>query len=136
RSAMILILLGLIATIMIGILALLFVPSAFVPLFTNLAARLGAPQGDERLRNLQLELTVSALILFVPSVILLLLEIRRTARDSIRISKVSGSEANLSTQAVAQSLNYYVDAREGVVRVRAGLQATGSVMNAHLGGQP
>ncbi|TMC54039.1 MAG: hypothetical protein E6J26_08645 [Chloroflexi bacterium] len=132
RAAMILILLGIIASTIIGILALLFVPSAFVPLFSNLAGRLGASQGDARLRDLQLELTITGLILFVPSIILLLLELRRTARDSIRISKVSGSEAHLSTQAVAQSLIYYVDALEGVVRVKPRLQATGKVINVRL----
>src|SRR6266496_2801720 len=111
---MILILLGVIAATIAGILMLLFVPAVLVPLFTNLSARLGAPGGDPRLRDLQVELTVTALIIFVPSVVLLLLEFRRTARDSIRIMKVSGSEAHLSTQAVAQSLIYYVDALEGV----------------------
>src|SRR5437867_2299524 len=112
---MILMLLGVIAVTVLGILALLFVPALLVPLFTNLGSRLGAPQGDPRLRELQLELTITALIVFVPGVILLLLELRRQSRDTIRISKVSGSEAHLSTQAVAQSLMYYVDALEGVV---------------------
>src|SRR5436853_5868982 len=83
--------------------------------------RLG--RGDQRLLDLQIELTVIGLVVFVPAVILLWLEVRRSARDTIRISKVSGSEAHLSTQAVAQSLIYYVDALEGVVRVRPRLAA-------------
>ncbi len=132
RLAMILLLLGVIFVTVLGILVLLFVPASLVPLFSNLGGRLSAPQGDPRLRDLQLELTVAALIIFVPSVILLLLELRRQSRDDIRISKVSGSEAHLSTQAVAQSLMYYVDALEGVVRVKPRLQAMNKVVNVRL----
>jgi hypothetical protein len=72
------------------------------------------------------------LIVFVPAIILLWLEVRRTTRDTIRISKVSGSEAHLSTQAVAQSLIYYVDALPGVVRVRPRLAAESNAVNVRL----
>src|SRR5437588_3285041 len=129
---MIILLLGTVLTIAIGILLLLLAPGALAPIFSNIGTRLAAARGDQLLQNLQIELTVLALIVFVPAVILLWLEMRRTARDSIRISKVSGSEAHLSTQAVAQSLIYYVDALEGVVRVKPRLQATGKVINVRL----
>ena len=129
RAAMILILLGVILLSGISMLVLLFVPALPVGFLSNLSKILA---GDPRLRELQLELTIVGLIFFVPSVILLLLEVRRTARDSIRISMVSGSEAHLSTQAVAQSLIYYVDALEGVVRVRPRLHATNKFIDVRL----
>ncbi len=129
RAAMIIILLGVIFATALGIVLLLFAPALPVGLLNNLSRILA---GDPRLRELQLELTVTGLIVFVPSIILLLLEVRRTARDSIRISKVSGSEAHLSTQAVAQSLIYYVDSLDGVVRVRPRLHATNTAIDVRL----
>ncbi|MCA1553119.1 MAG: alkaline shock response membrane anchor protein AmaP, partial [Chloroflexi bacterium] len=71
-------------------------------------------------------------IFFVPSIILLMLELRRTTPESIRISKVSGSEAHLSVKSVAQSLTYYVDALPGVVRVRPQLITRGHTIHARL----
>ncbi len=132
RVAMIIILLSVSAIIALGILALLFIPASLGPLFTNLSTRLGSPAGDPRLRDLQLEMTVLGLILFVPCVVLLLLELRRTARDSIRITNVSGSEAHLSTQAVAQSLIYYVSALPGIARVKPRLVASKKNVNVRL----
>jgi len=58
--------------------------------------------------------------------------VRRTTRDTIRISKISGSEAHLSTQAVAQSLIYYVDALQGVVRVRPRLAADANAISVRV----
>lgn len=129
---MILILLGVAGAVAIGILMVLLLPASLVTPFTNLSTRLSAAPGDRRLQELQLEMTVLGLIIFVPSVILLLLELRRPTRDSIRISNVSGSEAHLSTQAVAQSLIYYIDALQGVVRVKPRLVANKNAVNVRL----
>ena len=132
RLAVIALLLGVIGGIALWLLVLLLFPSALVPFFTNLSTRLGAPPGDNRLRDLQVDFTIIGLIVFVPSVILLLLELRRPARDSIRISNITGSEAHLSTQAVAQSLIYYIDALPGIVRVRPRLAANQKAVNVRI----
>jgi hypothetical protein len=116
----------------VGILLLLLAPGSLAPLFTNLGTRMALSRIDSRLTELQLEVTIVALIVFVPAVILLWLEVRRTTRDSIRISQVTGGEAHLSTQAVAQSLIYYVDALPGVVRVRPRLKANAQTVNVRL----
>ncbi|MEP7200861.1 MAG: hypothetical protein ABI874_13645 [Chloroflexota bacterium] len=126
---MILLLLGTALMIALSILIVQLRPDLIAPIFANLSRMLAAGPGDGRLRELQFELTVFGLIVFVPAMILLWLEVRRTTRDTIRIAQISGSEAHLSTQAVAQSLIYYVDALPGVVRVRPRLSAdTRSVM--------
>jgi hypothetical protein len=129
---MIIILLGTLLAIGLGLLLLLLAPQAIGPLFTNIGTRLAYARGDQRLLELQLELTIIGLVIFVPSIILLWLEVRRRTRDTIRISKISGSEAHLSTQAVAQSLIYYVDALQGVVRVRPRLAADANAISVRL----
>jgi uncharacterized alkaline shock family protein YloU len=132
RLVMIILLLGTVLAIAIGILLLLLAPQSLAPIFSNIGTRLASGRGERNLSDLQIELTVLGLIVFVPAIILLWLEVRRTARDTIRISKVSGSEAHLSTQAVAQSLIYYVDALEGVVRVRPRLAADAKAISVRL----
>jgi uncharacterized alkaline shock family protein YloU len=132
RLAMIILLLSTVLAIGLGILLLLLAPQVLGPIFSNISTRLLLGRGDQRLLELQLELTVIGLVVFVPAVILLWLEVRRTSRDTIRISKISGSEAHLSTQAVAQSLIYYVDALQGVVRVRPRLAADANAVSVRL----
>lgn len=132
RLAMIIILLGTIVAIVVGILLLLLTPAPLGLFFGNLATRLGLARGDTRLTELQIEITATALVVFIGAVVLLLLEVRRTTTDSIRISQVSGSEAHLSVQAVAQSLIYYIDALPGVVRVRPRLRAQGQMVDVRL----
>lgn len=132
RLAMIIVLLSTVLAIGLAILLLLLAPQLLGPIFSNIGTRLLLGRGDQRLLELQLELTVIGLVVFVPAVILLWLEVRRTTRDTIRISKISGSEAHLSTQAVAQSLIYYVDALQGVVRVRPRLAADANAISVRL----
>jgi hypothetical protein len=132
RFAMIVILAGLVGSTAVFILLLLLVPAAMAPIFTNIGTRLAAGAGNKLLTDLQIDLTAIGLIVFVPSVVLLLLEFRRTTRDSIRIAGVMGSEAHLSTQAVAQSLIYYVDALPGIVRVKPKLAARNKTVDVRL----
>jgi hypothetical protein len=132
RLAMIIILLTTSLATVVGILLLLLAPGSLAPLFNNLGTRMVLSRSDSRLTELQFEVTIVALIVFVPAVVLLLLEVRRTTRDSIRISQITGGEAHLSTQAVAQSLIYYVDALPGVVRVRPRLAAKSQTINVRL----
>jgi hypothetical protein len=129
---MIIVLLSTTLSIIVGILLLLLAPTSLAPLFNNLGTRLVLSSSDSRLTVLQREVTIVSLIAFVPLVVLLWLEVRRTTRDSIRISQVSGGEAHLSMQAVAQSLIYYVDALPGVVRVRPRLAANAHTVNVRL----
>ncbi len=132
RIAMILILVGTILTTVSGIFALLFARTFLGAIFSNLSTRLGAGSSDPGLQQLLTEMIILALIVFVPSMVLLLLELWRPAPDSIRISKVSGSEARLSKQAVAQSLMYYIDALPGVVRVRPRLVTSTKAVDVRL----
>jgi hypothetical protein len=132
RLAMIIILLGTIVAIVIGILLLLLAHGSMAPIFTNLGMRLALSSSDPLLTLLQTEVTATALVVFVAALVLLWLEVRRTTSDSIRISQISGGEAHLSTQAVAQSLIYYLNALPGVVRVRPRLAAQGQAVNVRL----
>ena len=132
RLAMIIILLSTTVAIIVGILLLLLVPGQLAPIFNNLGTRFALGRGEKNLTDLQFEVTILALVIFVPALVLFWLEVRRTARDSIRISQVSGGEAHLSTQAVAQSLIYYLGALPGVVRVRPRLAAQGQTVNVRL----
>jgi len=132
RLAMIIMLLSTVLAIIVGILLLLLAPSQLAPILNNLGTRLALGRGEKNLTDLQFEVSVMALVIFVPALVLLWLEVRRTASDSIRISQISGGEAHLSIQAVAQSLVYYVDALPGVVRVRPRLAAQGQTVNVRL----
>ena len=132
RLAMIIILLGTIVAIIFGILLVLLVPGQLAPYFSAVGTILALARTDPRLTETQLYGTLIALVVFVPALVLLWLEVRRTTRDSIRINQINGGEAHLSIQAVAQSLIYYVDALPGVVRVRPRLAAQGQTVNVRL----
>lgn len=132
RLAMSLILLGSAVVIALLILVVLFAPGALAPYFTNAGRILAGSSKPGDLDEIKVWLTGFGLIMFVPLMVLLWLEIRRTARNSIRITKVGTSEASLSMQAVAQSLVYYVDALAGVVRVRPRLNADAKSVSVRL----
>ena len=132
RLVMIIFLLGTALAIAAGILLILLAPQAIAPIFTNMGKILSAGPNDRNLNSLRLELTVLGLVLFVPTIFLLWLEVRRSTRDAVRIASVGGSEARLSMQAVAQSLVYYIDALPSVVRVRPRLSADSKSVSVRL----
>ncbi|MBI1800028.1 MAG: hypothetical protein HY259_04725 [Chloroflexi bacterium] len=128
RMVVILILLGTIAGSALAVFVLLFASPFLATIFANLGATLNSPKALE----LRVELMVIALIFFVPSVVLLLFEVRRSEGNSIRISQVTGSDARLSTGAVLQSLRYYVDALPGVVRVKPQVMTRAKMIDVRL----
>ncbi len=132
RLAMSLILLGSALVIAFLILVVLLAPGAIAPYFTNAGRILAGNSKPGDLDEIKIWMAAFGLIIFVPLMVLLWLEVRRTNRDSIRITKVGTSEASLSTQAVAQSLVYYIDALSGVVRVRPRLTADAKSINVRL----
>jgi len=132
RLAMIVILIGSIIIEMVLILALLFARQPLSNIFTNSGRLIGTPTPSGLPPEIALELIVVLIIFFVPSVVLLFLELRRTTRDAIRIHQVSGSDAQLSTQAVGHSLSYYIDALPGVLRVKPRLTTNGKTVDVRL----
>ncbi|MBI5879417.1 MAG: hypothetical protein HZB53_17350 [Chloroflexi bacterium] len=132
RLAMSLILLVSALLIAFFILVLLLSPEPLGSLVVKYGNALRAGPGNSTLNELKRDVTILGLITFVPLMVLLWLEVRRTSRDSIRITKIGSSEASLSMQAVAQSLVYYVDALPGIVRVRPRLTADAKSVSVRL----
>ncbi len=132
RLAIIGILLVLIIVEMVGILALLFARAPLSNIFAILGRSLGTPTATGLPPQIALELITMLIIFFVPTVVLLFLELRRTTRDAIQIQQVTGSQAQLSAQAVAHSLSYYIDGLTGVLRVKPRLTTDGKTVDVRL----
>ncbi|MFQ6015359.1 MAG: hypothetical protein ACE5NP_07950, partial [Anaerolineae bacterium] len=70
------------------------------------------------LNRLHLALMVVGAVVLIPFVLLLWLELRRPRKKMVKVAQVTGGQAQLTTDAVAQGLQYYVDQLAGVIRVK------------------
>ena len=81
--------------------------------------------------NYFLYLGVAAVSLLV-AVVFLWLELRRRTRKTVRVHQVSSGEVELSVASIGQSLEYFVNGLEGVIRVKPKIVSKGKAVDVLL----
>jgi len=81
--------------------------------------------------NYFLYLGVAALSLLV-ALVFLWLELRRRTRKTVRVHQVSSGEVELSVVSIGQSLEYFVNGLEGVIRVKSKIRSKGKAVDIIL----
>ena len=75
---------------------------------------------------------LSGVLTFVVCVLLLWLEVRRPRGKAVRVRKVSGDEAKVTTDSIARRLEYNIDQLAEVVSVKPKITAKGSGVHVRL----
>ena len=81
--------------------------------------------------NYFLYLGVAAVSLLV-ALVFLWLELRRRTRKTVRVHQVSSGEVELSVASIGQSLEYFVNGVEGVIRVKPKIVSKGKAVDVIL----
>ena len=81
--------------------------------------------------NYLLYLAVAAVLLLI-AVVFLWLELRRRTRKTVRVHQVSSGEVDLSVASIGQSLEYFVNGLEGVIRVKPKIVSKGKAVDVIL----
>jgi len=81
--------------------------------------------------NYFLYLAVAAVSLLV-ALVFLWLEVRRRTRKTVRVHQVSSGEVELSVASIGQSLEYFVNGLEGVIRVKPKIASKGKAVDVIL----
>jgi len=81
--------------------------------------------------NYFLYLGVAAVSLLI-ALVFLWLELRRRTRKTVRVHQVSSGEVELSVASIGQSLEYFVNGLEGVIRVKPKIVSKGKAVDVIL----
>lgn len=81
--------------------------------------------------NYFLYLGVAALSLFIV-LVFLWLELRRRTRKTVRVHQVSSGDVELNVSSISQSLEYFVNGLEGVIRVKPKILGRGKSVDVVL----
>lgn len=123
RVVVILVLVLLIAVLIWAMLQPLF--------FVEVLQVMGEGLNDIVYSNYFLYLGVAAVSLLV-ALVFLWLELRRRTRKTVRVHQVSSGEVELSVASIGQSLEYFVNGLEGVIRVKPKIVSKGKAVEVIL----